>query len=370
MNLTFGEDETESGGKKKWEKLYCYHFYLSDNTEKIVKINKKYYDRLRKLYFDQPELTDQSESLFHERLLKLLIRYDIVSGEVRGYQMALPERVFEYLKKECHLQHECFASPLNACPAIGSFCSRFPDTDKYFGSEGSFFKYNPEEGVYESNPPFVEECMIRNIKHILDLLNNAEEKGKALTFFIIVPKWDDDGCESYNLTVYGKHPRPKGENQEGKYFVDKIDMDKGNHFYRNGMAYQDDFSVMSANSGSLMLVLQTKEARKKVPIDRYVLEGVKKRWGKRSSEFINGKKGEFYRKKDQNKRYTDRDSKRHHDDYKDRNPEEYKNEDYKSSKRSYDDFRTSNPEEYKNEDYESSKRHHDNYIEREDKRRR
>ena len=41
-----------------------------------------------------------------KHVLLLLIRYNTISGEVRGYQMALPEQVFSYLKENYHLQHE------------------------------------------------------------------------------------------------------------------------------------------------------------------------------------------------------------------------------------------------------------------------
>ena len=260
------------------------HFHSSDNGNRfqfhignssqtdIITLSTEAYKNLRKKYNSvQPIKTDEDEGKFLIQLLLLLLRYNTVSGDVRGYQMALPESVFSFLKSEYGLQHECFASPMNACSLIGSFCSRFPDTDKSFGSKGSFFEFTAEEGCFESNPPFVEECMIRNIKHILELMEKAEIQKKALTFFIVVPRWDDSDCESYNLTVYGTRERPNSE-AKGKYFVTMIALDKDQHFYRNGMAYQDNFKVMKARHNSLMLVLQSPKARDLHPIDEKVFE--------------------------------------------------------------------------------------------------
>ena len=199
--------------------------------------------------------------------------------------MALPEQIFSYLKEKYHLQHECFASPLNACSCIGSYCSRFLDTDEVFGSKGSFFNYSVEEGCYESNPPFVEECMIRNIRHINEMLDKAEENKKALTFFVIVPKWDDKDCASYNLTVYGKEERLTDDDEKNPYFVKKIVVCKNNHFYRNGVGYKDYYSVMNAKNDSLLLVLQTTEAKKNNPLEDDFEKIIMENWNITSKEY-------------------------------------------------------------------------------------
>lgn len=312
-----------------------FHYALA-GKEETAKIHKSDYDHLRSL-FDKANPSEKDDDSFHKCLLKLLLRccsscslmrsYNTVSGNVRGYQMALPTAVFQYLKDKYRLEHECFASPMNSCAAIGSFCSRFKDTDTPFNSKGSFFAFNPEEGVFESNPPFVEECMIRNIKHILELLEKAEEEEKELTFFIIVPKWDEKDCESYNLTVYTTPDRSTEENN--KFFVHRFVINRNDHFYRNGMGYQDNYKVMSAKNDSLLLVLQSSAAREKNPIDtdefdRRVEEGWKKsceeyqkeqqtsQWGRRSSnrdsyQFDSRKRDS----RDDRQRYS-HDSKRRH----------------------------------------------------------
>ena len=195
--------------------------------------------------------------------------------------MALPEGVFSYLKDKYHLQHECFASPFNACSLIGSYGSRFPDTDASFHSKGSFFDFYPEEGVFECNPPFVEEIMIHNIKHIQELLEKAEENHKAMTFFLIVPAWRDEDCESYNRTRYGTEKVPK-DRKDNRFFKKELLLSKYKHFYRNGMTYKDDYKVMNTKSNSIMFVLQTSFAE---PLEENFEEEIMGRWGVKSEEY-------------------------------------------------------------------------------------
>lgn len=138
--------------------------------------------------------------------------------------------------------------------------------------------------MFESNPPFVEECMIQNIRHILALLEKAENSGKELTFFIIVPKWDEKDCESYNLTRFTTPDRQTDD--ENRFYICQCEMNRNSHFYRNGMGYQDNFSVMAAKNDSLILVLQTAKAKEANPInvDTFRKE-VEERWNKNNEEY-------------------------------------------------------------------------------------
>lgn len=80
-------------------------------------------------------------------------RYEGLSGH--GYQAALSEEGFDVLLDSMGVQCEMFASPLNC--RYANFCSAFPDVDVPFGSLGSFFQFQPMEGSFEANPPFVPE---------------------------------------------------------------------------------------------------------------------------------------------------------------------------------------------------------------------
>jgi Phosphorylated CTD interacting factor 1 WW domain len=70
-----------------------------------------------------------------------------------------------------------------------TFCSLFPDTDAQFGSLGSFFGFNPLEGSFEANPPFVMPLMIKMVKHMEQLLSAATG---PMSFAVVVPAWEDD----------------------------------------------------------------------------------------------------------------------------------------------------------------------------------
>ena len=252
---------------------------------------------------------------------------------------------------------------MNSCALLNSYCSRFPDTDAPFGSKGSFFDYEADEGVFESNPPFVEECMIRNIKHILDLLEKAEKSGKALTFFIIVPKWDEKDCESYNLTRFTTPDRQTDE--ENQFFICQCEMSRNSHFYRNGMGYQDDFSVMAAKNDSLMLVLQTAKAKEANPIDVEAFKKeVEERWNKSSEEYIrnalSGDKRSYKRDYSDNEWHNNRKwggsdlgRKRSREDYP--GGKRYHHVDHFDRKRSHEDDHSSRKRD-RNEDQMESKR--------------
>ena len=251
-------------------KLKIWNYSLEDLYDKYK--GKKVQDN--DMYKDVEFLSKVYLLLFRYLLpFPLISRYNTTDGDAIGNQMALPKGVFDYLKESYGLECECFASPFNSYSKIGKYCSQFEDTDTPFGSLGSFFNFEPKEGVFECNPPFVEEYMIRNIDHVQQCLDQAEQEGKSLMFFIIVPAWKDD-CKSYNLT---KH---------SKYLVFDMEKEKRNSFYRNGMAHQGNFTVMSSGNASLMFVLQTSEAKKKIQIDKNeFIKEVGGKWSKDSVEY-------------------------------------------------------------------------------------
>jgi phosphorylated CTD-interacting factor 1 len=86
---------------------------------------------------------------------------------------------------------ECFASPLNC--RFATHCSAFADTDRPFGSLGSFFKFTPDEGSFEANPPFEEIVMARCATHIDALLSPTHTR-KALSFVVVVPVWKESAA--------------------------------------------------------------------------------------------------------------------------------------------------------------------------------
>ena len=77
------------------------------------------------------------------------------------------------MKKEYSVCQECFASPLNCY--FSRFCSAFPDTDVYFGSQGSFFDFEPDEGSFECGPPYTVEVMDKTADRIHELLTKSDK---------------------------------------------------------------------------------------------------------------------------------------------------------------------------------------------------
>lgn len=149
------------------------------------------------------------DQTFLKRVYCLLARYETFTGNVGGFQGALPHYVFDQLQYLLGVQHECFASPLNT--HFPSYCSAFLDTDVYFGSSGSFFPapsrgdrsgnalavgdagsgFAPIRGSFECNPPFVNDTMKEMAHRLKHLLAASEAVREKLLFFVIVPSWED-----------------------------------------------------------------------------------------------------------------------------------------------------------------------------------
>ncbi|CAM9678153.1 unnamed protein product, partial [Hapterophycus canaliculatus] len=121
---------------------------------------------------------------FHDCLFACLMRYEALQGG--GFQASMGGDAFDVLLKRLGVKMECFASPFNC--RYSRYCSAFADTDRPFGSVGSFFEFWPTEGAYEANPPFVRDVILRMAKHMEDLLQGTS---KPLTFVVVIPCWED-----------------------------------------------------------------------------------------------------------------------------------------------------------------------------------
>ena len=133
-------------------------------------------------------LVEDDRVLFQKSVYCLLARYEALKGA--GFQCAVPGVAFE-AAAECGLGTtiECFASPLNC--RYERFCSAFPDVEHRFGSLGSFFDdtaFDPVEGSFEANPPFVPEIMVAMGEKLERLLSDTHHRG-PLSFLVVVPAW-------------------------------------------------------------------------------------------------------------------------------------------------------------------------------------
>lgn len=193
--------------------------------------------------------------------------------------MGFPLEGFRILQEHYDIEAECFASPLNC--TLSRYCSVALDTDRFFGSMGDFFIFsgkcpqigNPEiysvipQGSYEANPPFVEEVMNNMAQHIEYLLELAESHQMPLSFCIIVPGWDDDECQSFQILTRSRFARP----EVGQYLV----LEARNHNYRPGMQHRRNYDEQSSNVNSFIFFLQSSEGAKKWPVSEEKMKQLK-----------------------------------------------------------------------------------------------
>ena len=131
---------------------------------------------------------------FYFDMFALGFNYYIIDGN--SLQWSIPRNVFRYMSSvfKCHM--EFFASPMNA--NLPLYCSLFR-SERVFGAINNFFNIDRKqimEGVYEINPPFINEIFDNSCNIVFKLIQNSENKGRELMFIYIMPDWVD--CNTYN----------------------------------------------------------------------------------------------------------------------------------------------------------------------------
>ena len=148
---------------------------------------------------------------------RMLLRYHALGGH--GYQAACGQAVFEVFSARLGVEHEAFASPLNAWFPV--HYSAFPDTDGAFGSRGSFYlagglspsageiqskkrareakvskaKFKSLAGSFQVNPPFIPRHIL-DVAILLDAHLASVDDDVPLSFCVVVPGWEEDpGCQ-------------------------------------------------------------------------------------------------------------------------------------------------------------------------------
>lgn len=153
-----------------------------------VQITKARLASLQTLFSSLAPADQHTAFLLH--VWRMILRYQAVFGPGRfeggGLHAAIPSAVFQCLQDRLGVTVECFASPLNA--TLSQYCSMFPDTDAVFGSKGSFFDFEPTEGSFEANPPFVEEILVLMIERMAMLLDKASG---PMSFCVFLASWTD-----------------------------------------------------------------------------------------------------------------------------------------------------------------------------------
>jgi len=146
-----------------------------------------------------------------KQIIVMVLRYATILS--KSQQWSIPTLQYDNLYTNYGARYEGFASPLNS-KMLGrrgaSFCSAFYDTDKVFGSIGSFFDVNlgsPKDSkvdnpVWVINPPFIEKIMIQTGNRIMQHVNEYS----TLMVYLVIPAWRDMGIyqtlKKYEHTAY------------------------------------------------------------------------------------------------------------------------------------------------------------------------
>lgn len=161
---------------------------LQIQTVMLTMLRERYNRYAPQLDGAQGNVDESDDDTFFTVVFNMQLRYESLANFDQGNQGALPHDAFQVLREEFNVCHECFASPLNVCTGAceQTFNTLFQDTDKYFGSQGSFFEFWPMSGSYEVNPPFDKNSVQHTFQHICDIMQKDDGQ-LPLLFIVITP---------------------------------------------------------------------------------------------------------------------------------------------------------------------------------------
>lgn len=226
-----------------------------------VEVNARHYDKLRRMY-ERTNGLRASDDDFNRAAFCVVARYATLQGthyKAGNMQAAIPPEVFEVLKKKFDVSCEMFASPLNA--SMDEFCSACPSTDAVFGSRGSAFSFEPEEGSYECNPPFDEGVIRRLAGHLEGLLSSAGQK-RPLSFCVIVPTWTESAAWM------------RLANSE--YCASNTTLNAKEHAFVSGAQHSRIDQVTPSSAPTSVMFLQNAAAKRKWPVTEDAIEAIRR----------------------------------------------------------------------------------------------
>ena len=242
---------------------------LHDNTSKVTftcgdsfscSLLLSYYEKLKCLYRGDIKEEGDAKEVFHLRVVTMLARYHALAGAIptdthtnAGFHASVHPDLSIALKRHLSVTAECFANPLNTNTLF--FCSLFPDTDRWFGSVGSFFGFSPSEGSYHCNPPFdvtIVERTARRLQSMLDSTSNTTST-TPLSFFVVVHHTDHDKMDS-TLDAF-----------KNKYLRQFRLLPRESATYVDGHAHTSETPCFTLRGGTLALLLQNDAAQRLWP---------------------------------------------------------------------------------------------------------
>ena len=210
------------------------------------------------------------------RVYNSTLRYETLAKFDQGTQGSLPQRVFDILEQEFQVDHECFASPLNA--TLRSFNSVFPDVDRFFGSKGSFFDFWPDSGSYEANPPFDEGSVAATFSHVNAILRAAEEKARQ--------QEDGSALPLLFITATPFVPSDPLCKPEDRFVLDQMTLNANEHAYTLGMRHRKSDEWVSSND-TIVCFVGNQAAAQAWPVTRRKLQLLRQAWAPNAASFAN-----------------------------------------------------------------------------------
>mgnify|MGYP003329495297 CR=1 FL=1 len=205
-----------------FENIPC-NLLVTDSENYIIRyrtytkvINFKRYAKLIRNY-DRP---------FPFDIIRMLLRYSIF--DTSNQQWSIGITLYDEISSRLDIGFEMFASPLNF--NMYMFCSLFLDTDKTFGSVGSFYDITLDKllnmglrGVFY-NPPYLPLLMATTTRMCISLLDNMNTLGKDFTIVSFLPNWTD--AEYIQLFIKSKYLAAHKVVQKGDYVLHEKDKGK------------------------------------------------------------------------------------------------------------------------------------------------
>lgn len=219
--------------------IFC-SIYLIENDMYLIKyrnytkmINFKRYSKLIRNY-DRP---------FPYDIIRMILRYSIF--DTSNQQWSIGINLYEHISYLFDIGFEMFASPLNF--NMNMFCSIFLDTDKIFGSCGSFYNLSLERLLNQNikgvifNPPYLPILMKHTTIMCINLLEKMDNINVDFTIISFLPNWiDADYIQSF---------------LQSKYLVEHKVVNKGNYILHE----KDKGKLIRGTFELLVIVMNSKK---------------------------------------------------------------------------------------------------------------
>jgi len=207
--------------------------FIIQYRDYIKVINYSRYSRLIKNY-NRP---------FPYDLILMVLRYALFDCSTQ--QWSIGNNLYDNLSQMLDISFEMFASPLNF--NMPMYCSIFEDTDKMFGSIGSFYNLTVSKLLNQNikgviyNPPYLPILMANTNKICINMLSQMDSLNEDFTIISFLPYWiDADYIKNFI---------------ENKYVIKYKKVNKGDYVLQE----KDKGKIIKGTFDLLVVLLNTKK---------------------------------------------------------------------------------------------------------------